>query len=405
MSIIKGYKPHDKQLLIHRSINSENYKYYILNIGRQFGKTMLGINQKLYWCINDPGCNIAWVTPIYKQGKKVFDELEKATAKSGLFNYNRSDLTVYCSNGSKIQYFSGERPDNIRGNTFDYLIIDEYAFTRSELWTEILSATVLVKGKKVIFISTPKGKNHFYKLTLQPNYDNRYKYFHFTSFDNPIIDKNDLEERRRNLPDHIFRQEYLAEFIDNVSGLFKNVNDCIYTPDTEIKNSLKNQNIYGGLDIGRADDYTVLTLLNSNYEMIFVKRWRHLEWSTIINEVADIIRDFNAKVKVEVNNQGDVFYEMLQNKIYNYVDPFVTTTASKPIMIEDLAVLFENKEIKILNENYLVDELNAFTYIYNQKTRRVQYGAPQGVHDDSVMSLALAVQSIKDLKNDYFEVY
>jgi hypothetical protein len=121
--------------------------------------------------------------------------------------------------------------------------------------------------------------------------------------------------------------------------------------------------------------------------------------------VADIIRDFNAKVKVEVNNQGDVFYEMLQNKIYNYVDPFVTTSSSKPIMIEDLAVLFENKEIKILNENYLVDELNAFTYIYNQKTRRVQYGAPQGVHDDSVMSLALAVQSIKNLKNDYFEVY
>ena len=405
MSTIKGYRPHSKQLLIHDSINTEDYKYYVLNIGRQFGKTMLGINQKLYWAINDPGCMIAWVTPIYKQGKKVFDELEKATSKSGLFHYNRSDLTVYCDNGSKIQYFSGERPDNIRGNTFDYLIIDEMAFTRNELWTEILSATVLVKGKKVIFISTPKGKNHFYKLTLQPNYDNRYKYFHFTSFDNPMIETNDLEERRRNLPDHIFRQEYLAEFIDNVSGLFKNVNDCVYTLDTDVKDKPLNTSIYGGLDIGRADDYTVLTLLNSNYEMIFIKRWRHLDWSTIINEVADIIRDYNARVKVEVNNQGDVFFEMLQNRLYNYVEPFVTTTKSKPIMIEDLAVLFENKEIKILNENYLVDELNAFTYIYNQKTRRVQYGAPQGVHDDTVMSLALAVQSIKDLKNDYFEVY
>ena len=53
------------------------------------------------------------------------------------------------------------------------------AFTRSQLWTEVLSATVLVKGKKIIFISTPKGKNHFYQLSLQPNYDNRYKYFHF----------------------------------------------------------------------------------------------------------------------------------------------------------------------------------------------------------------------------------
>lgn len=396
--IIKGYKPHEKQRLIHHSINEENHKYYVLNIGRQFGKTMLGINQMLYWAINDRGCSIAWVTPVYKQGKKVFDELEKYTARSGVFDYNRSDLKI-TGLGSKIQFFSGERPDNIRGNTFDYLIIDESAFTRSELWSEVLSATVLVKGKKIIFISTPKGKNHFYNLSLQSNYDDRYKYFHYTSYDNPMIDHKDLEERRRNLPDHIFRQEYLAEFIDNASGLFRNVDDCVFSGASD------NGNLYGGLDIGRADDYTVLTILNANYEMVFVKRWRHLEWATIINEVAEIIRNMNAKVLVEVNNQGDVFFEMLQNKVYNYVEPHVTTTKTKPNMIEDLAVLFENKEIKILNEQWLVDELNAFTYVYNENTRRVQYGAPSGIHDDGVMSLAMAVQSIKNLSNGYFEVY
>jgi hypothetical protein len=68
-------------------------------------------------------------------------------------------------------------------------------------------------------------------------------------------------------------------------------------------------------------------------------------------------------------------------------------------MIEDLAVLFEQKEIQILNISWLVDELEAFTYIYNQTTRNVQYSAPQGVHDDSVISLALSYQAIKDLKN------
>ena len=94
MSTIKGYKPHEKQKEIHNSIINEGYKYYILNIGRQFGKTMLGINQMLYWAINHKGCNIAWVTPIYKQSKKVFDEMEKVTKSSGLFEYNRSDLTI-----------------------------------------------------------------------------------------------------------------------------------------------------------------------------------------------------------------------------------------------------------------------------------------------------------------------
>ena len=398
MATIKGYTPHLKQKEIHNSIINESYKYYILNIGRQFGKTMLGINQMLYWAINHKGCNIAWVTPIYKQSKKVFDEMEKVTKSSGLFEYNRSDLTISAFN-SQIQFFSGERPDNIRGNTFDYLIVDEMAFTRPELWSEVLSATVLVKGKKVIFISTPKGKNHFYQLSLQPNYDNRYKYFHYSSYDNPMIDVEDLEERKRSLPKHIFEQEYLAKFIDNASGLFKNVDSCV------IKPAERTQKLFGGLDIGRADDYTVLTILNKSYQMVYVQRWRQQEWSKIIDEVATKIREYNAEIFVEVNNQGDVFFEMLQNKVYNNVQPYVTSTATKPIMIEDLAVHFENKDIGILNENWLVDELNAFTYIYNEKTRRVQYGAPQGVHDDGVMSLALAVQSIKKNQYGYFEVY
>jgi hypothetical protein len=391
LGTIKGYTPHDKQRLIHNSINNSNYKYYVLNIGRQFGKSILGINQMLYWAINNKGSSIAWVTPIYKQGKKVFDEIEKATVKSGLFEFNKSELTI--KNGSSIiQFFSGERPDNIRGNTFDFLIIDEFAFTRPELWDEVLSATVLVKGKKVIFISTPKGKNHFYKMSLMQNYDDRYKSFHFTSYDNPMIDAEDIDERKRSLPSHIFKQEYLAEFIDNSSGLFTNVRDCIKFPRDENK-------LFGGLDIGRADDYTVLTIVNEFNEMVFSERWRQDDWINIIDKVAFEINKYKAKVYVEVNNQGDVFFEMLRIKCGRKIEPWITSTKSKPIMIEDLAILFEKKDIGILRKDWLIDELEAFTYIYNPTTRKVQYSAPNGIHDDSVISLALACQSRKNLIN------
>lgn len=386
---IKGYRPHDNQKLIHNSINNQPHKYYILNIGRQFGKTMLGINQMLYWAINDKGCNIGWVTPIYKQGKKVFTELEKVTRSSGLFEYDKSELIVRGFN-STISFFSGERPDNIRGNTFDYLIIDEFAFTREELWSEVLSATVLVKGKKVLFISTPKGKNHFYQLSLQPNYDERYKYFHFTSYDTPFINALDLEERKRSLPSHVFKQEYLAEFIDSSSGLFSNVRDCIFTP-------IESKQYFGGVDIGRADDYTVLSIVNENNQQVYCERWRQDEWSKIIDKVALVINQYKAKSYIEVNNQGDVFFELLQKKCKGLVYPYITSSKTKPIMIEDLAVQFEQKQITILDIQWLIDELEAFTYIYNPNTRSVQYSAPQGVHDDSVVSLALSYQAKKEL--------
>lgn len=387
MTTIKGYKPHDNQRLIHNSINKDPYKYYALNIGRQFGKTMLGINQMLFWAINHPGCNIAWVTPVYKQSKKVFDEMERVTRSADLFDFNRSDLTIKGFD-SQITFFSGERPDNIRGNTFDYLIVDEFAFCRSELWDEVLSATVLVKGKKVLFISTPKGKNHFHRISLQHNYDKRYKYFHFTSFDNPMIDHADLEERKRSLPDHVFRQEYLAEFIDNASGLFKDVRAGIGDHQPKGK-------AYAGLDIGRADDYTVLTIINESGEMIYVNRWRHDEWHKIIDKVAKLIQEYKATTLIEVNNQGDVFYEMLRDRCRNYIHPFTTTSKSKPILIEDLAVAFEQNDIKIRGDQWLIDELENFTYIYNPSTRSVQYSAPVGLHDDGVISTALAYHSLK----------
>jgi len=78
MSTIKGYKPHENQLTLHNSIRKEDAKYYAFNIGRQFGKTMLCVNQMLDWGINNPNSHIAWVTPIYKQSKKVFRDFEKA---------------------------------------------------------------------------------------------------------------------------------------------------------------------------------------------------------------------------------------------------------------------------------------------------------------------------------------
>ena len=396
MSSIKGYKPHAKQREIHDAINNTDDKYYVCNIGRQFGKTMLGINQCLYWSINDKGSMIGWVSPIYKQSKKVYQELKRATESSGFFKYNDTELIVKGFN-STIQFFSAERADGIRGNTFDYLICDEFDFMKTNTWEEVLQPTILVKGKKVLFISTPRGKRMMYKLSLLRHNDNRYRYFQYSSYDNPMIDPREIDSIRETVPDHIFRQEYLAEFLDGATGLFKNVRECI-------KVASNSGTLYGGLDIGRADDYTVLTIGTKDGGVIHIERWRHDEWTRIIDKVAVLISKFKCNTYVEVNNQGDVFFELLKMKCGNLVQPFTTTSKSKPIMIEDLAVAFEQLELSLPNEEYLIDELEAFTYVFDAKTRHVKYSAPEGIHDDSVISLSLYNQSRKNLsqRGKYF---
>ena len=386
---VKGYKPHINQRLIHDAINNGFAKYTACNIGRQFGKSLLAENQSLYWAINDKGCQIGWVSPIYKQCKKVYAEIKKATIKSGYFTYNDSELLIK-GFGSSIQFFSAERPDNIRGNTFDYLICDEFDFMKLGTWEEVLQPTVLVKGKKVLFISTPKGRGMMFKMKVNAQTDKRYQYFHFTSYDNPMIDPEEIDAIRNNIPDHVFRQEYLAEFVDGGGGIFRNVKECV-------KLSNVNGTLYGGLDIGRAEDYTVLTIGDKEGNIKTVERWRQDDWTNIIDKVAKVINDNKVNTNVEVNNQGDVFFELLQKKCGNYVQPFVTSTITKPIMIEDLALSFEQKTLAIPNHEWLIDELESFTFVYDNKTRRVKYGAPNGVHDDGVMSMALYDQARKKL--------
>lgn len=385
------YTPHRNQELIHSSIESEPYKYYVLNIGRQFGKSLLAENQILKWGLENRGCKIGWVSPIYRQAKKVFDDLDKAIYDSPICkSRNKQDLEFTLTSGSTIQFFSSERYDNIRGFTFDFLVCDEFAFMDEQAWTEVLRATVLVHGKKVLLISTPRGRNHFYNLYNLESVNKQYKSFTMTSYDNPIINPVEIDDARRTLPDHVFRQEYLAEFIDGGTSPFINWQEKI---------GLKEGRMYAGIDLGRADDWTVLTILNEAQEMVFCDRWRQDSWTNIVSKVCKVLNDYKPQTFIEVNSVGDAIYEQI-TKGYEKQNcyPFVTSAKSKQDIIEQLIVANQNKEASIIGLDWLKKEYEVFTYEYNPKTKNVRYTAPPGFHDDGVMSHAIALEANKKLK-------
>ena len=388
---VQLYNPHRAQEQIHNSINNDNHKYYILNIGRQFGKSLLATNQLLYWCLNFDNVQTAWVSPIYRQAKKVYDDIDRAFANSQhIFKKkDAANLTMQFINGSTIQFFSAERYDNIRGFTFDYLICDEFAFMDEAAWTEVLRATVLVRGKKVLLISTPKGKNHFFKMFMLQEVNGQYKSFKMSSYDNPLIVPSEIDDARLTLPEHVFKQEYLAEFIDGGAGVFK---------DFPINNTPDNtQRYYAGVDLGRADDYTVITVFNDKGQMVFINRWRQDTWANICKQVATVINRYNATTYIEANSIGDAIYEQIKLLCNNksIIVPFVTTSKSKQDIIEQLAVACQNKEVSALDEDWYLKELELFGFEYNPKTKSVKYSAPKGFHDDGVMSSAIAYEAFK----------
>ena len=150
----------------------------------------MAINLSLYWMINEGPVKVLWVSPVYSQTTKVQKELMQAIGASGIVkNCNYSDNYIRLKNGSEILFRSAEKYDNIRGLTVDYGILDEAAFMKEDAWKEAIRPVFMVKGKKVLFISTPKGKNWFYELfqlAKSTDYDN---YAHYTgsSYDLSLI--------------------------------------------------------------------------------------------------------------------------------------------------------------------------------------------------------------------------
>ena len=394
-----GITPHPHQRKMIESILKSSAKYHVACVGRQYGKSLAAMNLLLYWAINDGPCKILWVSPVYSQTAKVQKELMQAIGGSGIVkacNYSANEITL--KNGSEIYFRSAERYDNIRGGTYDYGVIDEAAFCRDEAWTEAIKPCFMVRGKTILFISTPKGSNWFKDLYHLGRSDDHPQYVAYTgsSYDTPYIDPQELEDAKKTLPENVFRQEYLAAFIDAGGEVFQGLDKIEFSAYPRPSGK-----IYCGVDLGKQEDYTVATFMDASGNVIDIYRNNAAEWSKMTQDMLNLIRKYNATVLVEVNSIGDVIFEQIK-KQWADTHPFTTSSKSKNEIIEGLILDVNERNIGIPSKKLfgpLQDELEVFTYEYNPKTRNIRYGHPNGLHDDTVISLAIANYHRKANKN------
>jgi phage FluMu gp28-like protein len=243
-----------------------------------------------------------------------------------------------------------------------------------------------------MFISTPKGRNWFWRLYLRGQDDSKssWRSWSFPTSANPYIETGEIEAAREQLPEATFKQEYLAEFIEDAGLVFRNISECVAggpgAPDP-------NRRYVMGVDWAQMRDFTVLIVMEVESKRVCeIDRFNQIGWEIQRARLGAMAQRWNvAKILAEHNSIGGPNIEQLQSEGLP-VKGFQTTNQSKQDVMVALQLAFERGEIGIPNDDVLMSELQAFE-AERLPSGRWRYSAPEGMHDDTVIALALALEA------------
>lgn len=370
-------------------------KVLVIKAKRQVGKNFLASAVLLNYCSYGK-INII-LEPSLNQCRRVFKQLTKALAHTGLLaSCNASTLSIEFKNGAEILFKSAGSGENLRGDTVTgILIIDEAAFIEDDIIDTILP-TIDANNANLMFISTPLfTSGRFYEEYISEAPDKLV--LDWTTYDTScFLSATRLEEYRKKLSPNKFKSEYLGQFITENGLLFNNLEACTgYASNAE--------KLYVGIDFatGSGSDYTSIVGINDNGEQVFMNRIKDVPPMQQVEWLANIINSHKVvKILAEKNSIGAVYIDALKKRISVPITNWVTTNKSKKDLVTGLQIALENKEITILNDEKMLDELRKYQAEVNLKTNTVSYNASVG-NDDDVIALMLAWKAYKGTLGNY----
>ena len=392
-------QPHTGQLEVHNS----DARFKVLSAGRRWGKTRLGVNE----CLDaaSKGGRAWWVSPSYKTSEVGWRPLRQIVRKIPNAEIRLADRMVILPGGGLVAIRSADNPDSLRGEGLDFVVMDECAFMQKEAWTEAIRPSLSDRLGRALFISTPKGRNFFWELYQRGVMgETGWQSWTFPTSSNPYIDASEIEAARHDLPEIIFRQEYLAEFIDDAGGVFRRVQEAAVLEPKEYE---EGRQYIAGVDVAASVDFTVVSVLDAeSKEMVYLDRFNRVDYPVLIDRLEAVYHRYHlTSMVVESNSIGRPVIDELASRGLNIV-AFTTTSATKQAIIQSLQSAFENGQILVLDEPVLVGELLSFESKRNA-SGSFSYSAPDGMHDDCVMSLAFAWDGIRErvqvVKNPFYE--
>ena len=369
--------------------------------GRRFGKTDAFVQRLFFHMRRKPGLywwvGLSWRSASMKRAWRLVSFYARRILRSmGLSereHINKSTSEIEIPGLGRIWFRSAENPESMAGEGIRGVVLDEFSLMQQIVWTEYVQATLIDYGGWAAFAGVPKGRNWAANLWSAAAGREGWRQLHATSYDNPFNDPAAIDRIRQEVPESLFRQEYLAEVVDDAGGVFRGVAAVSTAVPAGPKPDNTGQYVFG-IDWAFSHDYTAVCVMDAvERRQVHLDRFNGVDYSLQRERILALAHRYRPSVIVaEANAMGRPNNEELR-RAYPHVQDFTTGNLSKQEIIQALAGAIERGQITLLNDPVQIGELQAYEgeRLPGGATR---YGAPDGMHDDTVMALALAYQAI-----------
>lgn len=378
--------------------------------GSKFGKSLGASVCLTNAAMVKHGAKWRWLAPIYRQTKVGMEYFNKIIPPPPHSETLESKMMIKFPHlDSSIEFWHTQHPVDLEGAGVHGQIGDEAAKMPFDAYSSAKTTTTFTKGPSM-WISTPYGKNWFYKKYMEAKDEMAWAIkkgipptklaIHAPTVENPFLPKHVIEQARKDFPDRLFRQYYLAEFIEDGS-IFVGVRECIRGPELDLDGATQfwvapeapKAEVVIGVDWAKQRDYTVFVAIDyaaGPRKVVGFCRFHGLSYVAAVKELYRFTKRFKSIATVWHDKTG--VGEALDDLLGHFPLPFqgmVFSNSSKASIINTLGLTFEKKDIALPNWPLLLSELDSYEVSVSE-TGLMRYNAAAGGHDDIVIALALA---------------
>ena len=381
------------------------HKHKVVAAGKGWGKTDLVAKSCAGLAMTKPGSQGAVIAPFAKQAHYDYKLIRSLIPSNLIADQSVKWMNFELKNKAEVAMFSAENIEALRGFAWDWAIVDEAAFMDAEV-LYVIDSQVGKRDGDGWYISTPNGRGIFYDLYCREQQDETWKSFHYTTYDNPFYPRAVIDRMKATMPEIVFRQEILAEFIEG-GIVFPHLAEIM---TSEYRDPIPGHDYITGADIASTNDFTVIKTFDTadNHE-VQSERFTSRDWTYIRQAIYAICKQYNNSTLI-IDKTGvgapvvedlmkmDAPYTGAPKQGYLTVVPVIFSSVSKPQLYSNYIMAHENRTIRLLPDPITKKEHEDFMMTRGQGTTGyMKYSAPKGRNDDTVTACALAVWGLDQM--------